>query len=84
MSDDDYVNNIIEAARIASSNLEYWVIELIVKHDQAKAQMTHPDDYQMGYLHGLNTAIEYLRDRLPEIEQHKIQMQMYLKGEDNA
>lgn len=85
MTDDNYVNSIIQAAKIASANLTHWTIELILIHDEAKSRMEHEDDYQNGYLHGLNTAIEYLRARLPEIEQHEIEMRKYLKGEeDNA
>lgn len=77
--DDQYVRNVVRASEMAAANLEFWVIELIVKHDEAKEGMTHEDDYQNGYLHGLNTAIEFMRSKLPEIEQHKIEMQKLLK-----
>lgn len=85
MSDDQYIENIIKATEIASANLKYWVIELVAMHDDAKTRMIHEDDYQNGYLHGLNTAIEHLRKQLPEIEQHEIEMYKLLKERnDNA
>lgn len=66
-------------AKIARNNIVFWIMELQQRHDNARAQMEHEDDYQLGYLHGLTSAITFLDERLDDIYKHDDAMRDYLK-----
>lgn len=65
-----YARNTRQAAIIATENITYWIERLQVSHDRTKSEMRHEDEYQLGYLHGLTHAIEYMKDQLPAIREH--------------
>lgn len=75
----DYVRQIRVAERIAKENIIYWVVELQHRHDQAQKEVVHEDDYQMGYLHGLTSAITFLDERIADIDKHDEQLLIWLK-----
>lgn len=49
-----------------TSNLRMWIEDLETEHDRKKAEMSHEDDYQNGYLHGMTAAIGYLKEELDQ------------------
>jgi hypothetical protein len=60
---------------VLEANVGYWIRELEEHHDQVEAEMTHEDDYQHGYLHGLRHAIDYLKEKLPDIHETRKEAQ---------
>lgn len=66
-------------ARIARQNITYWLMELEHRHDEIKDEIEHEDDYQNGYLHGMNSVIAYLKERMVDIDVHDKEMIKFLK-----
>ena len=76
---EDYARQVRLGAKIARDNIVYWIVELQHRHDEARRAMKHEDEYQLGYLHGLTSAITFLDDRVDDINKHDEEMVKWLE-----
>lgn len=69
---DEKVAKYLRMSNLSSSSvlnhLRLWILQLEEHHEKVIADMETEDDYQSGYLHGLNHGIEHLRGQIAFIE----------------
>lgn len=70
--DDKKMQNYLLMSNQASSSvlnhLRLWLLQLEEHHENILKDVKTEDQYQSGYIHGLNHGIEYLREQVPFIE----------------
>jgi len=69
---DDKVQEYLRMSHSASSSvlnhLRLWILQLEEHHETILKDMHTEDQYQSGYIHGLNHGIEHLRGQVAYVE----------------
>lgn len=72
MTDDKGVQDYLRMSHSASSSvlnhLRLWILQLEEHHEEILKDIQTEDQYQSGYIHGLNRGIEHLRGQVSYIE----------------
>lgn len=72
MTNDKQVQEYLRMSNAASSSvlnhLRLWILQLEEHHEEILKDVQTEDQYQSGYIHGLNHGIEHLRGQIAFIE----------------
>jgi hypothetical protein len=64
----DYLRMSNSASSSVLNHLRLWLLQLEEHHENILRDVRTEDQYQSGYIHGLNHGIEHLREQVPFIE----------------
>ena len=64
----EYLRMSNAASASVLNHLRLWILQLEQHHEDILADVRTEDQYQSGYIHGLNHGLEYLRGQIASIE----------------
>lgn len=56
------------ASKSVLNHLRLWILQLEEHHEEILKDVQTEDQYQSGYIHGLNRGIEHLRGQVAHVE----------------